>query len=97
MSKFSAKDLTYVAMSVALIAVCSWISVPMTIPFTLQTFAGTAKLALETGKDPAELRAAVCSPGGSTIEGVAALEKDGARYAMLEVVAAAYKRTKELG
>ena len=65
--------------------------------FTLQTFAGTAKLALETGKDPAELRAAVCSPGGSTIEGVAALEKDGARYAMLEAVAAAYKRTRELG
>ena len=65
--------------------------------FTLQTFAGTAKLALETGKDPAELRAAVCSPAGSTIEGVAALEKGGARSAMLEAVAAAYKRTKELG
>ena len=65
--------------------------------FTLQTFAGTAKLALETGKDPAELRAAVCSPAGSTIEGVAALEKGGARSAVLEAVAAAYKRTKELG
>ena len=65
--------------------------------FTLQTFAGTAKLALETGRDPAELRAAVCSPAGSTIEGVAALEKNGARNAMLEAVAAAYKRTKELG
>ena len=52
MSKFSAKDLTYVAMSVALIAVCSWISVPMTIPFTLQTFAVclvTALLGLRLG------------------------------------------------
>ena len=65
--------------------------------FALQTFAGTAKLALETGKDPAALRAAVCSPAGSTIEGVAALEKCGARNAVMEAVAAAYDRTKELG
>lgn len=65
--------------------------------FALQTFAGTAKLALETGKDPAALRAAVCSPAGSTIEGVAALEANGARNAMLEAVAAAYRRTVELG
>lgn len=65
--------------------------------FALQTFAGTAKLALETGREPAELRAAVCSPAGSTIEGVAALEENGARHAMLEAVAAAYRRTAELG
>lgn len=36
---FSAHDLAAIAMSVALIAVCSWISVPTTIPFTMQTFA----------------------------------------------------------
>lgn len=65
--------------------------------FALKTFEGTARLALETEKDPALLRAAVCSPAGSTIEGVAALEKYGARNAMLEAVAAAYKRTTELG
>lgn len=65
--------------------------------FALHTFAGTAKLALETGQDPAILRAAVCSPAGSTIEGVAALEENGARHAMLEAVAAAYRRTVELG
>lgn len=64
--------------------------------FALRTFLGTAKLALETGRDPAALRAAVCSPAGSTIEGVAALESRGARAAMLEAVAASYKRTKEL-
>ncbi|MBQ9253009.1 MAG: biotin transporter BioY [Clostridia bacterium] len=39
MRKLSTRDITYVALSIALIAVCSWISVPMTIPFTLQTFA----------------------------------------------------------
>ena len=36
---FSAKELTFTAVGIALIAVCSWISVPMTIPFTMQTFA----------------------------------------------------------
>lgn len=65
--------------------------------FALQTFAGTAKLAIETKRDPAQLRAAVCSPAGSTIEGVAALEANGARFAMLEAVQAAYRRTVELG
>jgi pyrroline-5-carboxylate reductase len=65
--------------------------------FALQTFAGTAKLALETGREPAALRAAVCSPAGSTIEGVVALERCGARNAMMEAVEAAYRRTVELG
>ena len=64
---------------------------------TLQTFAGTAKLSLQTGRDPAALRAAVCSPAGSTIEGVIALEDMGARSAVLAAVEAAYERTKELG
>lgn len=70
---------------------------PLARTFALQTFAGTAKLALETGREPAQLRAAVCSPAGSTIEGVAALERNGARNAMLEAVEAAYRRTVELG
>ncbi len=35
---FRTRDLTYIAFFAALIAVCSWISIPMTIPFTLQTF-----------------------------------------------------------
>ena len=38
-NSFTPRDLAYIAMGVALIAVCSWISVPMTIPFTMQTFA----------------------------------------------------------
>ena len=38
-NSFTTRDLAYIAMGVALIAVCSWISVPMTIPFTMQTFA----------------------------------------------------------
>lgn len=65
--------------------------------FTEQTFAGTARLALETGKDPTILRAEVCSPAGSTIEGVAALEAGAVRHAVMTAVDAAYRRTKELG
>ena len=63
----------------------------------LQTIAGSALLAMETGTDPALLRAQVCSPAGSTIEGVAALEERAFRAAVMEAVAAAYRRTKELG
>lgn len=37
--KFKTLELVYMALFVALIAICSWISIPMTIPFTLQTFA----------------------------------------------------------
>jgi Uncharacterized conserved protein len=38
-NKLTTRDIAYIAMGVALIAVCSWISVPMTVPFTMQTFA----------------------------------------------------------
>lgn len=65
--------------------------------FVLKTALGTAKLSLETGQDLALLRNAVCSPAGSTIEGVAALEKGAVRFAAMEAVRAAYERTKELG
>ena len=50
--KLSVKEMTCVAISVALITICSWISVPLTIPVTLQTFAiclVTALLGLKLG------------------------------------------------
>lgn len=65
--------------------------------FVLQTVFGTAQLALKTGDNLAVLRAAVCSPAGSTIAGVSELEKHAVRYAVMEAVRAAFKRTKELG
>lgn len=61
------------------------------------TLAGAAKLALETGKHPEKLKDEVCSPGGSTIEGVAVLEKAGVRSAMIEAVKASYEKNKKLG
>ncbi len=61
------------------------------------TMAGSGAMVTETGTHPAILRDAVCSPGGSTIAGVAALEEAGARNAAIAAVAAAYKRNQELG
>eukprot|EP00057_Strongylocentrotus_purpuratus_P033430 XP_791374.4 PREDICTED: pyrroline-5-carboxylate reductase 3 [Strongylocentrotus purpuratus] len=51
---------------------------------------GTGKLYLETGKHPGEIKDSVCSPGGSTIRGVHALEKSGVRAAMMNAVEAAH-------
>lgn len=51
-SMFRASEITYVGLFVAAMAICSWISVPMTIPFTLQTFAvflATAVLGMRLG------------------------------------------------
>lgn len=51
-----------------------------------QMMLGSAKLAIETQKHPGELKDGVTSPGGSTIKGVEALEKNGFRYAVIDAV-----------
>jgi pyrroline-5-carboxylate reductase len=62
-----------------------------------QTVAGAAAMVLETGKHPAELRDAVASPAGTTIAGLAELERLGLRGALIEAVTAAAERSAELG
>lgn len=61
-----------------------------------QTVLGSAKLALESGQHPGVMKDAVCSPGGTTIQGVRALERGGFRSAVVEAVIAAYEKTLEL-
>lgn len=63
----------------------------------LQTVYGAAKLALESGEDPATLREQVSSPGGTTLAGLEQLERRGVREALIEAVAAAAARARELG
>ena len=65
--------------------------------YAAATLFGAAKLAMESGKHPGELKDAVCSPGGSTIAGVHALEEGAFRATAADAVLAAYERTLELG
>ncbi|MCR4841146.1 MAG: pyrroline-5-carboxylate reductase [Lachnospiraceae bacterium] len=58
---------------------------------------GSAVYLKETGKHPGELKDAVCSPGGSTIKGVASLEEDGFRSALIKAVEVSYDASKKLG
>lgn len=67
------------------------------IRYAVQTVLGSAKLVEVTGEHPYQLRDKVCSPGGSTIEGVRALADGGMSSAVMQAVIAAYKRTLELG
>lgn len=61
-----------------------------------QTMIGAAELTTASGKHPGALQAEVCSPAGTTIAGVRALEQHGFRAAAMDAVIAAYERTLEL-
>lgn len=64
--------------------------------FAAQAVLGSAKLVLETGKHPGELKDMVCSPGGTTIEGVKTLEECGLRAAVMDAMEATIEKTKRL-
>ena len=61
-----------------------------------QTLLGSAKMVLESGEHPAKLKDRVCSPGGTTITGVKALEEHGFRNAIMKASEACYERTVEM-
>ena len=67
------------------------------IRYAAQMLLGSAEMVLQSGKHPELLKDEVCSPGGSTIAGVAALEEHGFRSACIDAVDAAYEKTKKLG
>ncbi|MFA6709794.1 MAG: pyrroline-5-carboxylate reductase [Candidatus Methanomethylophilaceae archaeon] len=69
----------------------------MSIKLAAQTMLGAAKTVLETGKHPAQLKDSVCSPAGTTIEGVRVLEEYSMRGAFISAVQAGTEKSKELG
>lgn len=65
--------------------------------YAAMTMVGAAEMFLETKQHPGALKDAVCSPGGSTIAGLRALESRAFRAAAMDCVIATYNRNKELG
>jgi pyrroline-5-carboxylate reductase len=70
---------------------------PVALLLAAQTVSGAAKMVLQTGDHPALLRDRVMTPGGTTIAGMAVLEKNAFRSAAMEAVTAATERAAELG
>lgn len=68
----------------------------MAYQFAAQSVLGSAKMLLETGMHPGELKDMVCSPAGSTIEGVRTLERAGLRSAVFEAIQASGEKGKKL-
>ncbi|XP_017772750.1 PREDICTED: pyrroline-5-carboxylate reductase-like [Nicrophorus vespilloides] len=69
----------------------------MATQFAAQTMLGAAKMVLESGKHTGALKDEVCSPGGTTITGVHALEKGGVRAAIMDAIECAATKSAELG
>lgn len=78
-------------------AVLSGIPRAMAYRLGAQAVLGSAKLVLESGKHPGELKDQVCSPAGTTIEAVKALEKSGFRHAIIDAMEQCTMKAKEIG
>ena len=64
--------------------------------FAAQALLGSAKMVLDTKKHPGELKDMVCSPGGTTIEGVSVLEKNSLRASLIEAIRATTRKSKDM-
>jgi len=65
--------------------------------YAAQTLKGASELFLQAGRSVSELKDAVCSPAGTTIEGVIALEEGGFRASVINAATAAFEKSVELG
>jgi pyrroline-5-carboxylate reductase len=70
---------------------------PVARDLAVQTTLGSAKLLADSHAHPATLKDQITSPGGTTVQGLAVLERKGLRGALMDAVAAATQRSKELG
>jgi pyrroline-5-carboxylate reductase len=96
----SASGPAYVFLFVeALIDAGVYVGLPrdMARTLALQTVYGSVRLVMDTGKHPGELKDMVVSPGGTTAEGLQALERGGVPAALVDAVNAAYEKSIKLG
>ncbi len=66
------------------------------LDYAAKTLEGAARMVQESGEHPGKLKDAVCSPGGTTIQGVRALEEGGFRAAAMNAVITAYEKTQDI-
>lgn len=78
-------------------AVLSGLPRNLSYKLAAQAVLGSAKMVLETGKHPGELKDMVCSPAGTTIEAVSTLEKNKFRYSVMEAMDECTKKAREIG
>ena len=64
--------------------------------FAAQAVLGSAKMVLETGKHPGELKDMVCSPAGTTIQAVKVLEETGFRASVMDAVEACIEKSRSM-
>jgi pyrroline-5-carboxylate reductase len=90
----------YIAMVVESLAaggVAAGLPEPLAVALATETLAGTAALLEQSGEHPAEIRKRVCSPGGTTLAGLEAMEEGGVARGLAAGVVAARDRARELG
>lgn len=78
-------------------AVLQGIPRPQAYTMAAQAVMGSAKMVLESGMHPGQLKDMVCSPGGTTIEAVTSLEKTGFRSSIMEAMRVCAEKSKEMG
>lgn len=69
---------------------------PLAYEFAAQAVLGSAKMVLETGKHPGELKDMVCSPAGTTIQAVKVLEEKGFRASVMDAVEACIEKSRSM-